>query len=138
MCGDSSRPGPPSALYRPLTSVGYFWTAWAVLGLDPTRWTLAQLGFHVVNALLVCAIASRLLESRPSGLAAALVYASAPGHALAVRWVAFITITGTTLVYFLGLWVWLRARECWCVPATLATFVVGLMCSEHAASFPPP
>src|SRR5262249_819438 len=117
-------------------TVGYFWTAWAVLGLDPARWSLAQIGFHVVNALLVCAIASQLLGSRPAGLAAALVYASAPGHALAVRWSAFFTITGTTLVYFLGLWAWLRAAERWRVPATLAIFVIGLMCSEHAVSFP--
>jgi hypothetical protein len=129
-------PWPNFALYRPLTTVGYFWTAWAVLGLDPARWSLAQIGFHVVNALLVCAIASRLLGSRPAGLAAALVYASAPGHALAVRWSAFFTITGTTLVYFVGLWAWLRAAERWRVPATLAIFVIGLMCSEHAVSFP--
>ena len=129
-------PWPSFALYRPLTTVAYFWTARAVLGLDPTRWTLAQLGFHVVNATLVYAIARRLLGSRPAGLATALVYASAPGHALAVRWIAFFTITGTTLVYFLGLWVWLRAPERRRVLATLAIFVVGLLCSEHAVSFP--
>src|SRR5262249_54457700 len=40
-------PWPSFALYRPLTTVAYYWTAWAMLGLDPTRWTLAQLGFHV-------------------------------------------------------------------------------------------
>jgi hypothetical protein len=59
-------PWPSFALYRPLTSVGYVWVAWAVLGLDPVRWTLAQLGMHVASAVLVCAIATRLLRSRPA------------------------------------------------------------------------
>jgi hypothetical protein len=130
------KPSPSFALYRPLTSVGYVWAAWAVLGLDPVRWTLAQLGLHIVTAVLVCAIAARLLCSRPAGLATALVYASAPGHALAVRWVALVAMTGTALTYFLGLWVWLRATQRWRVPTTLAIFVAALLCSEHAASFP--
>jgi len=62
------RPSPSFALYRPLTSVGYVWAAWSVLGLDPVRWTLAQLGLHLASAVLVCAIATRLLCSRPAGL----------------------------------------------------------------------
>jgi len=63
-------------------------------------------------------------------------YACAPGHALAVRWFSFFTITGTVLAYFAGLWIWLSARPRARTPATLAAFVVGLLCSEHAASFP--
>src|SRR5262249_60541406 len=89
------RPSPGFALYRPLTSVGYVWAAWSVLGLDPVRWTLAQLGLHVASAVLVCAIATRLLCSRPAGLATALVYASAPGHAPPGRSVAPVCMTGT-------------------------------------------
>jgi hypothetical protein len=77
-----------------------------------------------------------LLASPAAGLAAALVYASAPGHALAVRWIAFTTIWGTALVYFLGLWTWLRTTGRTRMYATLLLFVVALLCSEHAVSFP--
>lgn len=123
-------------LYRPLTDVGYFWVARKLLGVDPIGWSLAQLGLHLVNALLVYAIARRLLHSHPAGLATAVVYASAPGHALAVRWFAFFTITGTALAYFAALWIWLRTGPRWRMPATLAAFAVSLLCSEHAVSFP--
>jgi hypothetical protein len=124
------------AQYRPLTTVAYFSASRALFGLDPTRWTMVQLGFHVLNALLVYAVARRLLDSRPGGYAVALIYASAPGHAPAVRWLAYFTITGTALACLFGLWVWLRASERWRGAATLAVFVVALLCSEHAVSFP--
>jgi hypothetical protein len=97
---------------------------------------IVQLGAHVINAVLVYAIARRVLASPAAGLAAALVYASAPGHALAVRWIAFTTIWGTVLFYFLGLWAWVRAGERMRSRATLVPFLVALLCSEHAASFP--
>jgi hypothetical protein len=129
-------PWPSFAQYRPLTTTGYFWLARVLFGLDPRRWMAVQLAAHVLNALVVFGIARRLLASSAAGLAAALVYASAPGHALAVRWIAFTTIWGTVLVYFLGLWTWLRAGDPWRLPATLALFVVALLCSEHAVSFP--
>src|SRR5262249_13688993 len=66
-------PWPTFTLYRPLTTFGAFWTARALLGLDPARWSVALLGVHIVNALLVYGIARRLLHSRPAGLATALV-----------------------------------------------------------------
>ena len=90
----------------------------------------------MANALLVFDIARRLLASPAAGLAAALVYASAPGHALAVRWIAFTTIWGTVLVYFLGLRTWLHASDGTRARVTFLLFVVALLCSEHAASFP--
>jgi hypothetical protein len=129
-------PWPTFTLYRPLTTLASFWTARALLGLDPARWSVALLGVHIVNALLAYGIARRLLHSRPAGLATALLYACAPGHALAVRWFSFFTITGTVLAYLGGLWIWLSAGPRARMPATLAVFVVGLLCSEHAASFP--
>ena len=129
-------PWPSFAQYRPLTTLGYFWLARDLFGLDPRPWMAVQLAAHVLNALLVFGIVRRLLASYAAGLAAALVYASAPGHALAVRWIAFTTIWATVLVYFLGLWTWLRAGNPWRLPATLALFVVALLSSEHAVSFP--
>ncbi len=128
-------PWPSFAQYRPLTTVGYFWLARRLFGLDPRWWMAVQLGAFALNALLVFVVARRLLGSGAAGLATALVYCSAPGHALAVRWIAFATIWGTVLVYFLALWTWV-ACERWRVPATLVLFGVALLCSEHAVTLP--
>jgi hypothetical protein len=128
-------PWPTFLHYRPFTSRGAFWTARALFGLDPVRWSVALLAVHVANAVLAYLVARRLLESRLAGLAVALVYASAPGHALAVRWFAFFTITGTVLAYLAGLCVWLYAPRRVRTPATLAMFAIALLCSEHAVTF---
>lgn len=129
-------PTPSFTFYRPLTTIAAFWAAEVLLGVDPTRWSVVLLGAHVVNAMLGYAIVSRLLGSRLAGLAAALVYASAPGHALAARWFAYFSVTGTVLAYFAGLCIWLYAAPRHRTPATLAAYVMSLLCSEHAASFP--
>src|SRR5262245_56441909 len=93
--------------YRPVSTVMYFHVLHALFGTDPFGFHAVHLGAHVVNGLLVYAVADRLFFSRPLALATALVYAAAPGHAFAAYWVALFTVTGTALFYFLGLWVWL-------------------------------
>src|SRR5262245_51315826 len=76
------RPLPGSAMYRPLTTVGYFWVLRHCFGNDPTGFHVVQLGFQIVNALLVYGIAHALFVSPALALATAVVYATAPGHAL--------------------------------------------------------
>ena len=129
-------PWPSFAQYRPLTTIGWFWLARTCFGLDPRSWTVAQFATHLLNGLLVFAITRRLLRSSAAAFAAALIYTCAPGHALALRWIAFFTITGTTLAYFLALWTWLAAPERWRAISTTALVVVALLCSEHAISLP--
>ncbi len=123
-------------LYRPVSTVFYFFALHQFFGYDPTGYHAVQLAFHVINALLVYAIADTLFLSRPLGLATALVYATAPGHAIAVYWNALFTITGTAFFYFVGLWVWLRLHSRWRMPITFVLFVAALLASEHAVSFP--
>ena len=122
--------------YRPLTQTVYFWLQRAAWGVNPVGWMSTHLALQVVNGLLVYDIAATVLGSGALGVAAALVYASAPGHALAVRWLSFATIPGTALVYFAGLALWLRMQPPWRAPAALAMFVVALNCSEHGVGFP--
>jgi hypothetical protein len=129
------RPLPGSVMYRPLTTLGYFYVLRHCFGHDPTGFHVAQLAFQVVNALLVYGIGDVLFCSPALGLATALVYATAPGHALAACWNAAFSITGTAIVYFLALLVWLRGNR-WRGLVVLVLFAIGLLSSEHALSLP--
>lgn len=123
-------------LYRPISTTLYFYLLHQCFGYDPAAYHATQIGFHILNALLVYAIADTLFFSRAMGLASALVYATAPGHAIAACWNALFTMTGTAFFYLLALWVWLRLDSRWRVPVTLLLFCVALLAGEHAASFP--
>jgi len=123
-------------LYRPVSTLLYFYLLHQFFGYDPAGYHAAQIAFHIFNALLVYGIADRLFLSHALALATALVYATAPGHAIAVCWMALFTVTGTAFFYFLALWVWMRLDSAWRVPITLTLFVVALLASEHAVSLP--
>jgi len=130
------RPVHGFVLYRPVSTLLYFSLLHQLFGYDPTGYHATQIAFHIGNALLVYAIADSLFLSRARALATALVYATAPGHAIAACWMALFTMTGTAFFYFLGLWVWLQIDSRWRVPLTLFLFCVSLLASEHAVSFP--
>ncbi|MCW5890065.1 MAG: hypothetical protein KIT14_05880 [bacterium] len=122
--------------YRPLTTVAYFGVQQALFGLDPTRWQIVHLAAHALAALLVWAIARRLLRGDGPALACALFYTAAPGHTVAARWLAYFTMTGAALVVLLGVWLWLRVPPHRRGLAALATTGLGLLASEHAVVLP--
>ncbi len=129
------RPESPFLLYRPVSTLLYFYALRELFGHDPAGYHAVQLAFHVANAILVYVIATRLQRSAVSGLATSLVYATAPGHAIATFWIALFTMTGTAFFYFLSLCTWLsngRHR----VALTYLLFGVALLASEHAISLP--
>jgi hypothetical protein len=123
-------------LYRPLTQVGYFYALRQLFGVDASGYHASQLFFFGLDSILLYALARRLAESRAAGLATAIVYAAAPGHAVAVFWVAAFTMTGSATVVFLMLWWWLvsggarRAVGCALLQAA------ALLCSEHCVVGP--
>jgi hypothetical protein len=130
---------PPTSfiLYRPLGNVGYFVFLRDLFGHDPLRYHAAHLAFHVANAFLVYLIGVRLLRQRLAALAAAVVYATAPGLALGACWIATFTMTGTALFYLLGLLAWLgRHDAAWRRGAALVCFVLAMASSEHGLTFP--
>ena len=130
------RPAPFFLLYRPISTVMYFYALRAAFGHDPTWYHVVHLLFHIANALLVCAVATRLLKSTSAGLTAGLVYATAPGHALAAFWLSTFTMTGTAFFYFLALYVWFGPAWRWRVASTHVLFVLALLASEHAITLP--
>jgi len=123
-------------LYRPLSTVLYFFTLREAFGYDPVGYHAVQIAFQALNGLLVYAIADSILFSRPLAAAAALIYVTAPGHALAACWVALFTMTGTTFLYFFAVWVWVRLDSRWRFPLTFLLFCLALLASEHAVSLP--
>jgi hypothetical protein len=129
------RPTESFLLYRPVMII-YYHMLNGLFGTDPGGFHAVHLGFHLANALLVYAIATRLLFSPPLAIAVALVYAAAPGHAYAAYWIGLFTVTGGAFFYYLGLWTWLRLPGRWRGPVTFALFVMALLAGEHAVTFP--
>ena len=122
--------------YRPLSTIGYFHVLYVLFGTDPVRFHAVHLACQAANALLVYFIADRLFFSRPLALATALVYAAAPGHALAAYWLAVYTLTGAAFFYYLGLLAWLSLDGRLRLPVTFVLFATALLESEHAVTFP--
>ncbi|MGH7786556.1 MAG: hypothetical protein ACRERC_06790 [Candidatus Binatia bacterium] len=123
-------------LYRPLTQTGYFYALRQLFALDATGYHAVQLGFFFANTVLVLAIVRRLTASWSRAAAAAILYAAAPGHAVAVYWLAAFTMIGTAFVTFAAMlwWLttdgWVRAVGCGILQ------VIALLCSEHAIVLP--
>lgn len=124
-------------MYRPLTQRGYFALLRALFGCDASGYHAVQLLAFTWCALLVFGIARRLTDSIRAGLAASLIYAAAPGHALTVFWIAIFTMMGPALVVLLMVWAWLRiATPVWRVAVCTTLQVIGLLAGEHAVCGP--
>lgn len=123
-------------LYRPLTQVGYFYLLRQIFGVDSSGYHATQLFFFALNSVLVYAVAKRAAASRLAGLAAALLYAAAPGHVVAVFWIAAFTMTGSATVILAMLWWWQRSDGTRRVIGCALLQVVALLSSEHGVIAP--
>ena len=121
------------ALYRPLSTVAYFYGLETLFGYDPAAYHAAHLGLNVLDAALVYAMCAAMLDSKLLALATALLYAAAPGGAIAAFWVALCTVTGTACLYFVALYLWLRRG--WRL-AVFPIFLLALAAAEHAVTLP--
>ena len=145
---DVFRPGAAHfVLYRPLSTVGYFWVLHSLFGYDAGAYHATQLLAHVVNAFLVYGVASLTLRSRLLGLGAAAIYAAEPGHVIAIYWNAPYTMTGTVFWYLSCLWLWIAglervansrsgAIEKLRFAGCFVLFLGALLSSEHGVTLP--
>ena len=123
-------------LYRPLTQGAYFHALRKLFGLDAAGYHVAQLLAYAANSVLSFAIAWKLTSSWTQAAAVAVLYAAAPGHAVAVYWMAAFTMSGTAFVVFTTVLWWLstagrlRAIGCGILQG------IALLCSEHAVVVP--
>ena len=122
-------------LYRPLTTVGFFYALRAVFAYDASGYHAVQLIVFTLNSVLAFAIARRLTGSLVAALAVGIL-SLAPGQAVGVYWLAAFTVTGTAFVILLTLWCWLSTGPPWRVWLCTALQVVGLLASEHAVTIP--
>ena len=127
---------PSFLLYRPLSTVVFFWMMKHAFGHDPFAYHAVVMGFHVLNVSLVYLIAWKIFGSVRSGIATAMVYAAAPGHALAVYWIALFTMTGTASLYLAAIACWLSAGMRYRMTVTFVLFLLGILSAEHAVTLP--
>jgi hypothetical protein len=123
-------------MYRPLTTVGYFWVLRQLFGYDSSAYHAFQVLVFTLSALLAFDIARMLARSNAAGLAVAVLFVIAPGQMVAVNWLAAFTVTGTAFVLLVLLWCWLRLDGTRRLVTCAAVQLVGLLSSEHAVVGP--
>jgi len=129
-------PFPSFLLYRPISTLVFYHLLRVAFGYDPFAYHATLMAFHVFNGLLVFIIGRHLFRSHIGAFLTASIYAMAPGHAIAVYWMALFTMTGTAFFYFSALAAWFCVRGSWRWPSTFLLFLVAVLSSEHAISLP--
>ena len=126
----------PGFLYRPLTMLTY--VANARLSPAPWGFHLANVGLHVLVALLARGLAWRLLDTQFAAAVAALLFAVHPVHTEAVTGVvgraellAALAAFGTLLALARALDAAGRGRVAW-MGASILAFAAGLLAKESA------
>jgi len=131
------RPDYPSfLLYRPFSTIIFYLGLKQAFGHDPFAYHATMVAFHVANSLLVFGIAKNLFRSTSCGIATSFTYALAPGHSIAVYWMALFTMTGTAFFYFAAFLAWIRPGRGRRVGLSFFLFLVALLASEHAVTLP--
>ncbi len=95
--------------YRPMQGL-LWWFGYALFGVAPTGYHLAQILLHLANSLLLFALTARVARRWRVGLLAALLYATLPAHSLAVFWLGVADPLAVVL-FLLTLWLWLDYLE---------------------------
>ncbi len=142
---------PNDHVYRPLASFS-FAVNYAVNGLQPAGYHIANLLFHILNAFLVFLLLRRLGFGDGPSCAGALIFAIHPVHTEAVTW---ISGRGNVLFLFFFLISYLlyvrigtasaadgsgaekpKRRDVLLVCGALAAYVLSLLAKEMAAPLP--
>ncbi|MDP6561462.1 MAG: tetratricopeptide repeat protein [Candidatus Peribacteraceae bacterium] len=119
-------------LYIPLTSFSYQ-IDHAIAGMNPTQFSVHNLLLHILNAVLVVAILSRMTVQRKWSLFAGLLFLIHPLHTEAVVWIASRKDLLSTFFFLLSVGTYLlfvgqpkRQRFLWYGLSVLA-FGLGLL-----------
>lgn len=129
---------PWNNIWRPLRNVSYALDH-ALWGLKPIGFHLTNLALHLVNCLLMVAIAGRLLPGGPAPLIAGLIFALHPVQVEAVAWISGRDDLLLAL-FLLSAWLFrmrylLSGKKAWLAVA-LACYVLALLSKETATVFP--
>ena len=133
--------GGQSNYYRPFL-LFTFALNYLVSGANPLTYHLVNNGLHILNALLVFLLFSKVLKSRRIGFVTALLFAL---HPLATEAVTYISGRGDPLYVFFtlaGLWLFYQAEKLrqgwlgWRKPLSLVALGMGLLSREVMIVFP--
>ena len=123
--------------YRPLQTIQFF-LQFHLLGGDANLFHVINMTLHVLNVLLLYAIAWRLSKKWLIGFASAFFYATFSVYPSGVNWVGIVDPMNT-IFYLLSIWFWLTflEREDWQHYAfTFAAFVLALMSKQISVTIP--
>ena len=128
--------------YRPLSEL-VWWAGVQLWGGAPLGYHVLNLVIHILNSLLVCALAARLAGNRHAAYMAGLIFAVHPIHVEPVVWAACLPdllSAGLSLLSLLMLESYLRARgrrgRALSLSAALAAFGLALFSKESSAALP--
>jgi tetratricopeptide (TPR) repeat protein len=124
--------------YRPLINLS-FMGEYNAFKYNSFFYNLDNLILHILNALLVFLLVSRLVNSDTIGFWTGLLFVIHP-----VQWEAVCNVPGRSIllsaffvlssfVLFLGFY---KDRLAFCLPLVLAAFFLGLLCKESAGVLP--
>ncbi len=133
----SARENPTAG--RPLVNFS-FALNYAIGGLDPVGYRIANIAIHAACGLLIFAIASRALASSNLGFAVALLWVVHPLNSEAVDYVTERSESLMAFFYLLTLYASIRALErrhrgAWVAAAVLAC-LAGMGCKETMVTAP--
>ena len=123
--------------YRPLQALQFF-LQFQFLGGDTNLFHLINITFHVVNVLLLYAIARRLSKKWFIGFASAFFYATFSVYPSGVIWIGIVDPLNT-IFYLLSIWFWLDylERADWRSYALgFGAFVLALMSKQISVTIP--
>ena len=140
-------PGYGVQIFRPISSL-WFWLEYQIFGLDPLGYHWVSVALHLVNALLVVALASMVFQamgrvpgneevarwSRPAALIAGIVFLLHPSHGEAVFWITAqpdLLATFLSLVAFLAFVRSFGGGPAWRTVSVVAVFL-ALLSKESA------
>lgn len=129
--------------YRPLTLLIWFWQYQLVGFSSPFFYHLLNLSLHLINCVLLAALANLLAGNRRYGWLAAMLFCVYPLHPEAVTWLAgrfdllSTTVQLLSFIFLLKFYQSLLAKSrYWWLVGSLATYFAALLCKESALFLP--
>ncbi len=124
--------------YRPLINLS-FMGEYRAFGFNSFFYNLDNLILHILNALLVFLLVSRLINNDTIGFWTGLLFVIHP-----VQWEAVCNIPGRSILLsaffvlssFVLFFEFYKHRRGFCLLLALITFFLGLLCKESTAVFP--
>ncbi len=123
--------------YRPLQAIQFF-LQFQFFGGNADVFHVINITFHVINVLLLYALAWRVSKKWLIGFASAFFYATFSVYPSGINWVGIVDPLAT-IFYLLAMWFWLTylEREDWQHYAvTFAAFVLALMSKQLSVTLP--